>query len=398
MRLTFSGWAFLVAGGGLIAAAYLAALPGLLPVGALVAALPVLSLLLAGLSARALQISFRVHAPELGGQRIAEVGRPLEVELLVVNRHLLPTQGERLQLDLSPAFGADVSTRLPRIAPGRSRRISHQVTPELRGVYQLGGGTLTIFGPFTLCRITRRLEQTGAARRRSQPGQTAEVAVSAAVSPMHLPGHTSSSHALEESSRLSVGNATRDFHAREYVPGDDLRFVHWTTTARMGELMVRNESEEHVLSAVLVADLRASAYHGEEAFETMALGLTSAAAAFLRRGYEVTVLRPRAAPVTLHGQQSMSRLRRLSAQLEWREDESLPRWPASQPRPSQLVVCCGSRDQALMDLVPRRHRVRAVVLAANEVTTPADSLRRAIFRMPMTLPARWRSLQHEAAG
>lgn len=395
MRLTFSGWAFLVAGGGLIAAAYLAALPGLLPVGALVAVLPVLSLLLAGLSAQALQISFRVHAPELGGQRIAEVGRPLEVELRVTNRHLLPTQGERLQLDLSPAFGADVSTRLPRIAPGQSRRISHQVTPELRGVHQLGGGSLTIFGPFTLCRITRRLEQ---ARRRGGPARTVEVAVSAAVSPMHLPGHTSSSHALEESSRLSVGNATRDFHAREYVPGDDLRFVHWATTARVGELMVRNESEEHVLSAVLVADLRASAYHGEEAFETMALGLTSAAAAFLRRGYEVTVLRPRSAPVTLHGQQNMSRLRRLSAHLEWREDESLPRWPVSQPRPSQIVVCCGSRDQALMDLVPRRHRVRAVVLAANEVSTPSDALRRTIFRMPMTLPARWRSLQHEAAG
>lgn len=51
------------------------------------------------------------------------------------------------------------------------------------------------------------------------------------------------------------------FHAlREYVPGDDLRHVHWRTSARVGELMVREHVDTSLPRIVILVDDRAAAH------------------------------------------------------------------------------------------------------------------------------------------
>jgi uncharacterized protein (DUF58 family) len=58
------------------------------------------------------------------------------------------------------------------------------------------------------------------------------------------------------------------FHTlREYVPGDDRRFIHWRTTARVGDLMVRQFVDTRRSHLAIVLDTRPSSYLDESEFE-----------------------------------------------------------------------------------------------------------------------------------
>jgi uncharacterized protein (DUF58 family) len=60
-----------------------------------------------------------------------------------------------------------------------------------------------------------------------------------------------------ESRARSVASAGEDDAAtREYHQGDDLRRVHWRSTARLGQLMVRREEQAWDPSASIVLDSR----------------------------------------------------------------------------------------------------------------------------------------------
>lgn len=71
------------------------------------------------------------------------------------------------------------------------------------------------------------------------------------------------------------GNPTRDlatndvsFHAlREYVPGDERRYIHWRSTARTGRYMVRQFEETRRSHLVIALSLSSSDYTSEDEFE-----------------------------------------------------------------------------------------------------------------------------------
>jgi hypothetical protein len=81
------------------------------------------------------------------------------------------------------------------------------------------------------------------------------------------------------------------FHAlREYVRGDDLRHVHWRSSARAGQLLVRQYHDSRRTSTLVVVDTRRSAYAHPDDFE---LALSVAASVTLRAGrdgYDLTLV------------------------------------------------------------------------------------------------------------
>lgn len=85
------------------------------------------------------------------------------------------------------------------------------------------------------------------------------------------------------SSEISMNDLA--FHAlREYVPGDDLRHVHWRSSARAGELVVRQYRESRRSQATIVLDTARTSYASEEDFElavSTAASLATGAAAEL---------------------------------------------------------------------------------------------------------------------
>ena len=81
------------------------------------------------------------------------------------------------------------------------------------------------------------------------------------------------------------------FHAiREYVPGDSRRHVHWKSTAKTGQLMVRQFEETRRARIAVVLDVQADEYDSEDEFE---LGVSTAASLALqavRDGREVLMV------------------------------------------------------------------------------------------------------------
>ena len=79
--------------------------------------------------------------------------------------------------------------------------------------------------------------------------------------PMRLGSGTGGSG--ESRLRAAATSGEDDLGTREYRHGDDLRRIHWRSTARAGELMVRREEQPWQANALLVLDNRLHAHHGD---------------------------------------------------------------------------------------------------------------------------------------
>ena len=94
------------------------------------------------------------------------------------------------------------------------------------------------------------------------------------------------------------GNPTRDlatndvsFHAlREYVPGDDRRYIHWKSSARTGSYMVRQFEETRRSHVVIALSLAASDYGTDEEFELAVSVAGSLGTRAIRDARELTVV------------------------------------------------------------------------------------------------------------
>jgi hypothetical protein len=72
------------------------------------------------------------------------------------------------------------------------------------------------------------------------------------------------------SSRLTRGGGDTVRTVRPYVPGDPARLVHWPTSARRGELVVREHEPPPAVGIAIVVDLRGA---DPEATASQAMGL-----------------------------------------------------------------------------------------------------------------------------
>lgn len=96
---------------------------------------------------------------------------------------------------------------------------------------------------------------------------------------------------LEGQTARELSDADLSFHAlRDYVAGDDRRYIHWRTSARRGRLMVKQfEDTRRTLTAVVLADASAD-YAGDDDLELAVGAAASIGVAAIRDEREVTVL------------------------------------------------------------------------------------------------------------
>ena len=85
---------------------------------------------------------------------------------------------------------------------------------------------------------------------------------------------------LEGQSSNAVSMSDLAFHAlRDYAAGDDRRYIHWRSSARTGQLMVRQFVDTRRIHATMVVDGDPAAYAAEEEFE---LALSAAGSVAVR--------------------------------------------------------------------------------------------------------------------
>ena len=78
-----------------------------------------------------------------------------------------------------------------------------------------------------------------------------------------------------------------DFYTlREYQRGDDLRRVHWPSSARTDRLMIRQLETPWQSRALVLLDVRASVYESNDAFETAVSGAASVVSHLVGSGFD----------------------------------------------------------------------------------------------------------------
>ncbi len=96
---------------------------------------------------------------------------------------------------------------------------------------------------------------------------------------------------LEGNPTRELSNSDVAFHAlREYVPGDERRYIHWKSTARTGRYMVRQFEETRRSHLVVALSLATADYGSDDEFELAVSAAGSLGARAIRDARSVTVV------------------------------------------------------------------------------------------------------------
>ncbi|ANH39138.1 hypothetical protein I601_2722 [Nocardioides dokdonensis FR1436] len=274
--LTVRGRAFIAAGVTAVVCAVLLGQPALTRVGVLVLALPLVTALVLGRSRYRLAL-VRTVAPPL-----VAAGQQARVTLSLSNEGRTPSGVLLLEDHVPYVLGTRPRFVLEGIGHGWHRQVAYQVRSDVRGRFEVGPMTVRVSDPFGLVELGRAFHTTSVLTVTPR---------TVALPPITLGGSESGSG--ENRPRAFAIGSAEDVTVREYHRGDDLRRVHWPSSARTGELMVRREEQPWHSRATVFIDNRAVAHRGQgiaSSLETAVVAAASVAVHLTRRGYAVRLV------------------------------------------------------------------------------------------------------------
>ncbi len=201
-------------------------------------------------------------------------GSPATVDLALLNR------GSRRSPVLQASDPCDGGRRVARFAvaplePGEIRRATYHLPTTRRGVLVLGPLEVRAHDPFGLVQAVR-------------PGAAA---ATLSVHP-RVEDLAASTWELGSGRLAPAGSPSRSapgdevYALREYRVGDDLRRVHWASSAHHDDLMIRQEEVPLAGRLAVLADLRAEV-HSVASLETALSAVASLVEAGIRAGTQV---------------------------------------------------------------------------------------------------------------
>jgi uncharacterized protein (DUF58 family) len=270
-----------VRGRCLLSAGIAAFLPGLVlhevnvtRVGVFLLALPIVSYVMVARTRYRLTCSRRLDPVRVSA------GASARVLLRLQNVSRLPT-GVMLAEDTVPyMLGGRPRFVLDRVLPQRTLEVDYAVRSQVRGRFRIGPLSVRLTDPFGLVELTRAFTA-------SEPLVVTPQVV--ALPDVRLGGEWSG--AGQSMSRSVATAGEEDAATRDYRLGDDLRRIHWRSTARRGELMVRREEQPWQSRAVVLLDTRAGAHLGDGPLSSLEWAVSAAASVSLHLAHNGFTLR-----------------------------------------------------------------------------------------------------------
>jgi uncharacterized protein (DUF58 family)/transglutaminase-like putative cysteine protease len=179
-------------------------------------------------------------------------GEPLTGRLQVTNVGAVRSP----HVDVIDRLGQTLITiNVPPLPPGGSHVSTYQLATPGRGLHTVGPLTVTQSDPFGLLARTQTVgEQTSVLVRPRTHWMT---------------GHVNAGGLdVDGAAQASLPEGGISFQSlRPYTPGDDLRLIHWRTTARVGTLMVKRQVDHERPETLVVLDDRVASYRSVDTFE-----------------------------------------------------------------------------------------------------------------------------------
>jgi uncharacterized protein (DUF58 family) len=269
--MTTRGWGLAVSGLGLLIAGALVGIEEFYPLG--VAALVLVAASRLWVQTRDCQVEMtRWVRPE----RVA-AGGTVRVDLAARNRSRRrspvlvvrdPLEGGRRVAEVT----------LAPLDAGEEAHTAYRLPALKRGVYGVGPAQLVVGDPF------------GLARRSRSSGRASRLVVHPPVDPLPVASVAAGRDVDAPAGAATVGQSGDEFFAiREYRTGDDLRNVHWASTAKRDNLMIRQLQSIQEGQMVVVADLRRE-IHDRDSLEQVLGAAAGLADAALRSNRHVRLL------------------------------------------------------------------------------------------------------------
>jgi len=275
-ELTTRGRCFLAAGGAAALCSLVLNERDLLRVAIFLIVLPLAA------TAIVFRTRYRLACTRRLDPALVPVGQQAHVVLRLENVSLLPT-GVMLMEDTLPyTLGGRPRFVLDRVRPRDVRTVHYPVRADVRGRYVIGPLSVRLSDPFGMVEMTRLFSSRDT------------LIVTPVVHP--LPAVKIGGEWVgggDSRSRSVSTHGEDDAATREYRNGDDLRKVHWRSTARTGELMVRREEQPWQSRAAIALDTRIDAHRGDgpgSSFEWAVSAAASVAVHLADAGYSLRLL------------------------------------------------------------------------------------------------------------
>src|SRR5215216_4834651 len=365
--LTARGRFFVLGGLAVVIGAMAAGQRDVMRIGLLLLLLPVIAAILV---ARA---RLRLSCERLVEPAQVQLGSPMRGQISLGQDGRLPAGILLLEDTVPRELGSRPRFLVDKADLSWRRVVEYPMLGRVRGRFSTGPLRVRTTDPFGLVQLDRQFQAT------------TDVMVTPRVVPLPAIRTAGGGGNTGDARPHRIGVVGQDDAlVREYRQGDDVRRIHWPSTAHWGELMVRREEQAWDPSASIVLDSRASAHAGRGMNHSMEWAISAAASIalhFLDDGFSVEIYEADG-PLRITGSMGqhssgspelvMSRLTDLQARRTTTLHYAVE--SAASDRAGQLVIAILGRmnaDDANALLRVRRNRAQGLALLL-DVDTFAD--------------------------